>query len=153
ATRQDSVHKGLKAIDEQGLTCNYVSIHDAARCLITPKVIDESILACLDCDGAIVAEPVRDTLKKVNHTTILKTVSRENLWAMQTPQVFKFPLIFKAYQNAYKKGLKATDDAQLAEFEGGSIQVVRGDVSNIKITYPEDMTFAETLLKSRYEID
>lgn len=144
-TRQLSVKNGLDSIDG----CQFVAIHDAARCLIKPETIDAAILECASCDGVIVAEPVRDTLKKVDGLEIKNTVPRENLWAMQTPQVFRHDFIAKAYREAEKAGLQATDDAQVAELSKGKVHVLKCEHENMKITFPKDIPVAEVLLKQR----
>jgi 2-C-methyl-D-erythritol 4-phosphate cytidylyltransferase len=142
-TRQDSVGNGLEAIDWNP---EYVAIHDAARCLVTPELIDRTVRACEGWDGAIAALPVGDTLKRVKDNQILQTEPRENLWAMQTPQVFRFFLIRDAYRKAKADKFQATDDAALAERSGARVRVVEGDSRNSKITYPEDLAMAECLL-------
>jgi 2-C-methyl-D-erythritol 4-phosphate cytidylyltransferase len=142
-TRQASVGKGLEAVDESE---TYVAIHDAARCLITPEVIDRTVRACEGWDGAIAALPVRDTLKRVDGNRILKTEPREQLWAMQTPQVFRFPFIRDAYRKATAEGYSATDDAAVAEYVGGWVCVVEASTRNFKVTFPEDLALAERLL-------
>ncbi|MFH1263521.1 MAG: 2-C-methyl-D-erythritol 4-phosphate cytidylyltransferase [Pseudomonadota bacterium] len=144
-TRQVSVGNGLEAIR---WGAKYVAIHDAARCLVTPELVDRTVAACNGWDGAIAALPVRDTIKLVEGETILKTEPREKLWAMQTPQVFRFPFILDAYRNAKATGLVATDDAAVAEKAGGKIRVIEGSSRNLKITFEEDLRLAETILKA-----
>ena len=144
-TRQESVHCALRAIE---WPCNTVAIHDAARPLITPEMISEGLQALDGWDGAITALAIRDTIKEVKETPkIDRTLSREKLWAMQTPQMFRFPYILEAYDRAEKETFKATDDAQVAEHFGGKIRVVEGRSRNFKITLPEDWTMAEAILK------
>ncbi len=142
-TRQASVANGLEAIQENP---SYVAIHDAARCLVTPLLIQRAVEACKGWDGAIVGLPVRDTLKRVDQKAILKTEPREDLWAMQTPQVFRFPFIRDAYRKAMKDGFVATDDAQVAEYIGGRMCVVEGSTANVKVTFEEDLHLAKLLL-------
>lgn len=145
ATRQASVGKALDAVPGSPL---FVAIHDAARCLVTPDLIDQTVTACKGWDGAIAALPVRDTLKRVKKEKIQKTEPRDELWGMQTPQVFRFLFIRDAYQQAKKKKFKATDDAAVAEFAKGRVRVVNGSTRNIKVTLAEDLKIAETLLKA-----
>jgi 2-C-methyl-D-erythritol 4-phosphate cytidylyltransferase len=144
-TRQASVGRGLESVTGSPL---FVAIHDAARCLITPDLIDKTVLACARWDGAIAALPVRDTLKRVKKDQISKTEPREGLWAMQTPQVFRFLFIREAYRLAAKKNLVATDDAAVAEFAKGKVRVVEGSTRNLKVTLAEDLKIAELLLKA-----
>ena len=150
ATRQDSVHAGILAVKNDP---DFIVIHDAARCLVTEKEITNSIQKCMDgWEGAICALPIRDTLKKVDGEKIISTQSRESLWGMQTPQVFKFHLIKQAYDKADHENFVATDDAQIAEFSGAKICVVLGSTTNIKVTYPEDLELAEMILRERKKI-
>lgn len=148
STRQYSVHAGLLAIKTNP---DFVVVHDAARCLITSSEITDTIQKCVNgWDGAICALPIRDTVKKVDGEKILSTQSRENLWGMQTPQVFKYDLIKKAYDKAKADHFEATDDAQIAEHAGANVCVVQGKTTNIKITYPEDLVMAEMILHERH---
>lgn len=145
-TRQDSVRLGLEAIGN----ADYAVIHDAARCLVTKEELTHTIQKCIDgWQGAICALPVRDTLKRVDGETILATEPREQLWGMQTPQVFEFAMIKKAYQKAKDEKFNATDDAQVAERAGAKICVVPGKSTNIKVTYVEDLALVEMILMAR----
>jgi 2-C-methyl-D-erythritol 4-phosphate cytidylyltransferase len=146
STRQASVGRGLEAVTGSPL---FVAIHDAARCLVTPELIDRTVSACKKWDGAIAALPVRDTIKRVKRERILRTEPREELWGMQTPQVFRFLFIRDAYRLAAKKKFAATDDAAVAEFAKGKVRVVEGSTRNFKVTLAEDLSIAEILLKAR----
>ncbi len=145
-SRQASVFEGLKAISWNP---EIVAIHDAARCLVSTKIIEDTLSACANWDGGIAALPVKDTLKRVKDEKIEKTIPRMHLWAMQTPQTFKFDFILNAYREAEKQELEATDDAMLAEAVGGNICVVEGSTENIKVTYREDLELAELILSRR----
>jgi 2-C-methyl-D-erythritol 4-phosphate cytidylyltransferase len=144
-TRQDSVRLGLEAVSGTPLL---VAIHDAARCLITPEIINRTVEACKRWDGAVAGLPVRDTLKRVKGEKILKTEPRDPLWGMQTPQVFRFSFIRDAYRKAAAKKFKATDDAAVAEFVHGKVRVVEGSTWNFKVTFEEDLKLADILLKA-----
>ena len=144
-TRQASVGRGLDAVTGSPV---YVAIHDAARCLVTANLIDRTVAACKGWDGAIASLPVCDTLKRVKGEKILTTEPREGLWAMQTPQVFRFLFIRDAYQAAAKKKFSATDDAAVAEFAKGKVRVVEGSTRNFKVTLPEDLKIADILLRA-----
>ncbi|MCB0326670.1 MAG: 2-C-methyl-D-erythritol 4-phosphate cytidylyltransferase, partial [Bdellovibrionales bacterium] len=100
-------------------------------------------------DGAICAQPIRDSLKKVREGLISHDVDREDVWAMQTPQVFHYPWILQVYDQAEKEGHCATDDASLAQRYGGKVCVVPSSSFNIKITYPEDLDWAQRILDMR----
>jgi 2-C-methyl-D-erythritol 4-phosphate cytidylyltransferase len=145
-TRQASVGNGLEAVEGNP---DFVAIHDAARCLVTPELIDRTVAACEAWDGAIASLPVRDTLKLVDGEHILRTEPREQLWGMQTPQVFRYTFIRDAYRKAATEGFAATDDAAVAEHAGGRVRVVKGATQNLKITYPEDLRIAERILEDK----
>ena len=148
SSRQFSVHAGILAIKGNP---DFVVIHDAARCLITSSEITDTIQKCINgWQGAICALPIRDTVKKVDGEKILSTQSRDNLWGMQTPQVFQYELIKGAYNKAKQEHFEATDDAQIAEHAGASVCVVQGKTTNIKITDPEDLVIAEMVLHERH---
>lgn len=156
--RQDSVQNGLKTIDAR---TDFVLIHDAARPFITPSCISSVIKEAEKSGAAILAVPVkatikrvtgygiRDTDKKNNFGTHLvsETLDRNSLWEAQTPQVFRKDLILKAYEKF--AGLKATDDAMLVEKMGKKVTVVMGSYNNIKITTSEDLIFAEAILRAK----
>ncbi len=145
-TRQESVFCGLEAVAPK---TTQVAIHDAARCLITPELIDRTVGASVSpWDGAIMALPIPDTVKRVDGEQILDTISRDSLWGMQTPQVFTFPFIRNAYQKAKTERFTATDDAAVAERAGGKIRVVEGSLRNFKVTRPEDFDLAEKFLSA-----
>src|SRR5215475_682343 len=118
--RQDSVRLGLAALDPE---CEIVVIHDAARPLIAAEIIDRSIAVAAEVGGALVAIPVRDTIKRVDeNSTVLETVPRQSLWLAQTPQTFRVQLICEAHARARSEGMVATDDATLVEQMGGQVK-------------------------------
>ncbi|MEZ0259364.1 MAG: bifunctional 2-C-methyl-D-erythritol 4-phosphate cytidylyltransferase/2-C-methyl-D-erythritol 2,4-cyclodiphosphate synthase [Alphaproteobacteria bacterium] len=144
ATRQESVLKGLEAIAPSNP--DYVLIHDAARPGITPELINGIIEALKTKEAAIPGLPVADTLRRsVDGTT--KTESRDNLFAIQTPQGFKFKTIYDLHQK--HKGQSFTDDAALCEAAGIPVTIVSGDKGNFKLTVPEDFAFMEQTLAFR----
>ena len=143
-SRQDSVYRGLAAVAH---TADIVVIHDGVRPFVEPAQIEACIVQARESGACMLALPVGDTLKRVNADGVVETtVSRENVWQAQTPQVFKYHLIKKAHDAAAGDGFEGTDDASLVERIGGRVAVVRGSVRNIKITYPEDLALAEALL-------
>lgn len=144
-TRQESVYLGLKTAKE--FSPDYVLIHDAARPLITEKIIKESIKTAVEKGASVVAVPVKDTIKKVNPETneIIQTLNRDELWSIQTPQVFKFKEILEAHEKF--KVQNFTDDAALMEKLNIPISVVEGSYKNIKITTAEDLKIARVLLE------
>ena len=145
--RFETVGKALKLVKE---TTELVAVHDAVRCCVTEKWIDEVIAEAAKTGAAILACPVVATLKKAEDNTIIQTVDRNGLYEAQTPQVFEAGLLRKAYENL--KNLdknKISDDAQLVEAIGRKVSIVETDSSNIKITKPSDVAIAEAILKSR----
>ncbi len=143
ARRQDSVRAGINALR----ACEWVVVHDGARPLVTPELISAGIEAALLTGAATAAVPVVDTLKEVaSDGTILWTVPRDNLWMVQTPQVFRFELLRRAHE---RDDLEATDDAGLVERMGERVRVYPGAGSNLKVTAPEDVALAEALLRGR----
>ncbi len=157
--RQDSVYNGLKLVEDK---TGIVLIHDGARPFIDKDLIEKAIKELLiphspplakggkeglnDYDGIILGVPVKDTIKEAEGEIIKKTLKRDSLWAIQTPQVFHYRTIFSVYERAIKEGFYSTDDAALIEKYGGKIRVIMGSYRNMKITTPEDLATAEYLL-------
>jgi 2-C-methyl-D-erythritol 4-phosphate cytidylyltransferase len=139
ADRAQSVRNGVAAIAD---TNGVVAIHDGARPLITPSLIDEVVSAAQESRAAILAVPVKDTIKRVESGFVLETPDRESLFAAQTPQVFDLA----AYRRAATRS-DITDDAMLMERAGIKVKIVQGDCRNIKITTAEDLKIAEVLLQ------
>lgn len=144
--RQNSVMNGLNAMREHVSDDDVVLIHDGVRPLITENLLSESIKAARVHDGALVAVPVKDTIKTVHDGIVSDTPPRESLWQAQTPQSFRFGKIFRAHQSAEAECFFGTDDASLIERTGGKVHIIRGDYRNIKITTPEDLILAEAFL-------
>lgn len=144
--RQNSVMNGLRALQRQAGEHDVVLIHDGVRPLISRELLMETIEAACGSDGALVAVPAKDTIKRVQSGFVVDTPDRETLWQAQTPQGFRFGVIFAAHQAAEREGFMGTDDASLVERRGGTVRVIRGDYRNIKITTPEDIVLAETFL-------
>ena len=139
--RQDSVAAGLKHLKN----CDWVVIHDGARPLVTKDLIERGLEAAQETGAAVAAIPVTDTIKIADDDrTVLETPVRQNLWATQTPQVFRFGLISEAYKKA--KG-EVTDDASLVEQLGYKVKLYLGAYDNIKITTNYDLLMAEILQK------
>lgn len=146
--RQNSVMNGLNAMQQLARKDDVVLIHDGVRPFITPSLLQESIDAALDNDGALVAVPVKDTIKNVSDGMVVNTPSRDALWQAQTPQTFRFSIIHAAHKSAERDNFMGTDDASLVERQGGAVRIVRGDYRNIKITTSEDLVLAEAFLSS-----
>jgi 2-C-methyl-D-erythritol 4-phosphate cytidylyltransferase len=142
--RQDSVRNGLEAIEHP---CDIVVIHDGARPFITPSFIEKGIFLMEMFDAIIPAIPVKDTIKVVSKEGfVVKTLERDSLWHVQTPQTFKFDLISKAYKDGVTKKLYGYDDATFLEYSGKKVKVIEGSSYNIKITTPEDLIMAKGIL-------
>lgn len=147
-TRQESVYRGLQSIKKtDGIAC----IHDGARPLVEGWMIEETIKITDSYDGAIMAVPVVETIKKalLQEGLVEKTVNRDEFWIIQTPQTFKLKYIRELYKKAKEEGLKATDDSSIVEHYGGSVKIVESSRENIKITTSVDMVLAEILMKNR----
>lgn len=142
AERADSVQKGLARVRPD---VDFIAVHDAARPLIVREWIDNVFHEAELHDAAILASPVTSTLKRVDSSqTISETVSRTNLWAAQTPQVFRRQLLLDAF--AKRGNYQATDEAELVERIGQRVKIVNGSPLNLKITTPDDFQIAEHLL-------
>ena len=145
-TRQDSVSRGLAWLDPD---CEVVVIHDGVRPFVSPRLIDRCIEAAFMEGAVVIGLPVRDTVKVISADRQVKeTPPRDSLWGIQTPQVFRTGIIREAFRNATRKGIEATDDAMLVERLGKRVAVLEGEWTNIKITAPEDLLFAEALLRA-----
>lgn len=142
--RQDSIYNGLKKLDEK---CNIVLIHDGARPFVDDKIIAESIEEAKIKKAVVVGVPVSDTIKIVKNGEIESTPDRSLLWAAQTPQVFEYDTIKKAYEDAYESGFYGTDDSMLVERIGQKVSMVMGSQKNIKITNPEDLKTANQIIQ------
>ncbi|MBI4487526.1 MAG: 2-C-methyl-D-erythritol 4-phosphate cytidylyltransferase [Deltaproteobacteria bacterium] len=143
--RQDSVSRGLARLDAD---CEIVIIHDGARPFVSPRLIDRCVEVAFKEGAVVVGVPVRDTIKVISaDRRVRETPPRDSLWEIQTPQVFRIDIIREAYDRAAREGTEATDDAMLVERLGKSVALLEGHATNIKITLPEDLLFAEALLR------
>lgn len=144
--RQDSVLAGLQALPAD---TDYVAVHDGARPLITEELMQNLLEAAREWGAAIPGVLVRDTLKMVDRDSFVsQTLDRSVVTAIQTPQIFQYQELCRAYEYAYRDGLLGTDDASLFEVYVGRVKVVAGSYRNLKITTPEDLIIAEALLKN-----
>ncbi|MBD2210792.1 2-C-methyl-D-erythritol 4-phosphate cytidylyltransferase [Calothrix sp. FACHB-156] len=147
ATRQESVYNGLQALPE---AAEQVLIHDGARCLATPDLLNACAEAIRHCPGLIAAIPVKDTIKVVDENGIIQsTPDRRQLWAAQTPQGFDVKLLKQCHAEGVRQGWEVTDDAALFEKCGIEVRIVEGEETNLKVTTPQDLAIAEFILKSR----
>ncbi len=148
-TRQQSVQRGLAGLPPEA---EFVLIHDGARCLVEPELLDKCSELVKEGIAVISATPVTDTIKKVsNDGFILDTPNRSELWAAQTPQAFCVSELKKGHEQALLNNWKVTDDASLFEKLGWPVKVVESLPSNIKVTTPFDLVIAEALISKRAE--
>ncbi len=143
-TRADSVYRGVCAAENADI----VVIHDGARPLITPEMIEKTVEASRETGAAIAAVKAVDTIKRVEDGIIVETPNRETLWQAQTPQVFRRNLFLEAMEKCTGK---ITDDASALEQMGGHVRVADAGYENIKITTPFDLLVAEAVLAKRIE--
>ncbi len=144
-TRQKSVLNGFKAISDN---CDFVAIHDGARCLITPENIEKVLYQARCYEAASAAAPAKDTVKITNSDGfVVSTPNRSRVWMAQTPQIFRADLYRAAAFYALRLGYEATDDNALVEFLGSKVKMVDCGYRNIKITTPEDIHIARVLLE------
>ena len=152
-TRADTVLGGLRALQARGARAqDWVLVHDAARCLVTPAQIDALIDACLpDGVGGLLALPLSDTLKHAGADgRVDATIDREGKWLAQTPQMFRIGALRDAYAaHAASAFAGITDEASAMEAAGHAPLLVRGSAQNFKVTYPEDFALADAILNSR----
>ncbi len=150
ASRADSVLAGLSALVEHGACSrDWVMVHDAARCLVTPTQINLLIDACqADGVGGLLAFPVPDTLKQETAGRASATINRESKWLAQTPQMFRLGALTEALSNGHES---VTDEASAMEAMGFAPLLVAGSSHNFKVTYPEDFVLAQAVLKLRAE--
>lgn len=148
ATRAASVHNGLQALLNQSAQADdWVLVHDAARCLITPAQITALMAACQnDAVGGLLALPLPDTLKSSVDGRVAATVPRADKWLAQTPQMFRIGVLLAALQAA---GDAVTDESSAIEAQGLQPLLVKGSAQNFKVTYPQDFALAEAILQSR----
>jgi 2-C-methyl-D-erythritol 4-phosphate cytidylyltransferase len=139
--RQDSVKEGLRQIRD----CDLVMIHDGARPFLNPDLIEDGLKVVGETGAAVAAVPVKDTIKLAADERLFgETLQRDRLWAAQTPQIFNFDLITRAYENLTTE---VTDDATAVERFGHKVQLYMGDYKNIKVTTTEDLELARIIAR------
>ena len=157
ASRTESVYNGIKAISDADDT-DAVLIHDGARCLVTPSEINAVYEGLKDHVVSCSSTPVKDTLKKVmvkgsGDVIVESTPVREDYYAVQTPQGFRYKQLVQCYEHAAANHITATDDTALAEALGIEVFLAKGSYSNIKITTPEDIAVAYEIIRTRGELE
>jgi len=146
AERQDSVKAALNTLSA---SWDIVVVHDGVRPFVTVDLIERVVKAAITNGAAIAAVPVKDTIKEVVEGRVTRTVPRERLWSVQTPQAFRAELLVEAHEKAAEDGFSGTDDAALVERMGCAVSVVEGSYENIKITTPEDLVAGEAIIRAR----
>jgi len=144
--RYHSVVNGLDAVPPN---TDIVVVHDGVRPFISTELIEKAVCECQSADAVALAVPIKDTVKIVENNYITHTLDRSLLKAIQTPQVFKYELLVKAYQDV-STNEAVTDDATLVERLGHPVKVITGDYFNIKITSPEDLIWAHQILRTQH---
>jgi len=148
AERRDSVYNGLRRLPAE---CDWVMIHDAVRPFASLRLIEAAWEGARATGACIAAIPATDTVKRVSESVVRETLSREEIWLVQTPQVFRRQIIVDAYEKAISAGWTGTDDASFVERAGVPVSIVRGERTNIKVTTPEDLKWAEWFVSGRPE--
>jgi 2-C-methyl-D-erythritol 4-phosphate cytidylyltransferase len=143
--RQDSIYNALKTVKNTGI----ILVHDAARPFILKEHIHRLLDTAQETGAAIIGVPAKDTMKTVGNHVVMATVERSSLWAVQTPQAFRFSVLYKAYEHAEKEHFIGTDDSSLVERISHPVTMVEGDYDNIKLTTKEDLFFAQAIIKKR----
>jgi len=147
--RQDSVANGLHKLEKDS---SIVLVHDGVRPFVTAEMIKMCVDHAKKGECVAVGVPIKDTIKEVSAEGIVrKTLERNKLWAIQTPQAFPVKTLKHAYEEAARQRIFGTDDAMLVERAGGTVRVLMGSYENIKITTPEDLLLAEEILKRQYD--
>lgn len=143
--RQDSIYNGILALDEK---CDIVLTHDGARPFVRKENIEDGIKGVITYGACVIGVPVKDTIKAIDdENDVHHTPKRSMLWAAQTPQCFWKKLLQEGYEYAIEEGIVGTDDSSLVEKVGNKVKMIMGNYDNIKITTPEDLIIAESLLK------
>lgn len=148
--RQDSVQAAVDYLEKESRQNDLVLVHDGVRPLVTAELIERVAREAQKSGGAVAALPVTDSLKEVSADGLIeKSIAREKIWSMQTPQAFLLSLLIEAYRKAAGDGFYGTDEAMLVERIGVPIRCIQGSSENIKITTPSDLKIAEFLLSAR----
>ncbi|MDX6151356.1 2-C-methyl-D-erythritol 4-phosphate cytidylyltransferase [Marinococcus sp. PL1-022] len=146
--RQNSVHEGLKRLLPEH---RVVLVHDGARPFVEQEDIHRLVEQAEQTGAAVLGTKMKDTVKRTDGATVLETIDRSSLWAVQTPQAFQAAVVMEAYDYAAAHQIIGTDDTSLVEYMGRPVKIVEGSYDNIKLTTPEDMVVARAILQKRRE--
>jgi len=145
--RHLSVWNGIRQLPSG---CNLVAVHDAARPLVSSDLIGECVKLAMECGAVSLAAPVVETLKRADaDRTVTESVDRSELWAMQTPQVFRNDWLLDAYKRIVDSGRSVTDEVSALQLSGYPVRLLRNIDWNIKITFPNDLQLADKLIEIR----
>ena len=145
--RHLSVWNGISQVSKE---CEIVAVHDAARPLVTPDLIGLSVTLARECGAVSLAAPIVETLKRADlEQNVTGSVDRSGLWAMQTPQVFRFDWLLEAYKRIVDSGRSVTDEVSALQESGYPVRLLRNTDWNIKITFPRDLDLAEKMMNLR----
>lgn len=154
ATRSESVSNGLNWLKVEGYCDSWALVHDAARPCVNPSRIKSLINQCITQNvGGILAVPMSNTLRRVTKESLGKTetVSRENIWAAHTPQLFRVSELLESLNVAASKNIEVTDEASAIEVTGGQVLMIEDETTNIKVTRPEDLAIASLILNAQQQ--
>ena len=146
--RQDSVSNGLASVPDE---CTLVAVHDAARPLVTLDAVHTCLADAATHGAAVLAVPMKATVKEGADGFVVQTLDRSKLWEIQTPQVMRPQLLREGFRKVREEGLQVTDDVSIIEQMGEPVKLTLGEYTNLKLTTPEDMIIAETILRDRGE--
>jgi 2-C-methyl-D-erythritol 4-phosphate cytidylyltransferase len=145
--RQDSIYNGIMALNER---TDIVLTHDGARPFVRMESIISGIEGALEHGACVIGVPLKDTIKVIeDNNQVHHTPNRALLWAAQTPQCFQIDLLKEGYEYAISEGILGTDDSSLVEKKGYPVKMIMGTYDNIKITTPEDLVVAESIVKDK----
>ncbi len=133
-------------------TCDFAAVHDSVRPFVSSQVVKDTILKAYKTNAAICGLPVRDTVKKLEGSTIEKTVSRDNLFLAHTPQVFRKDLILNALTHSLDNNIIVTDEASACEYSNIHVDTVLSNYENIKVTYTEDVHLIQLFKTKFFEV-
>ncbi|HEY9732816.1 MAG TPA: 2-C-methyl-D-erythritol 4-phosphate cytidylyltransferase [Drouetiella sp.] len=144
-TRQNSVHNGLECLARLSAPPDFVMVHDAARPLLTARLINQVIESVTANGACTVAMPVTDTIKRAKNNIVGDTLDRNELVQIQTPQAARFEWLLNAHRKAHEENFVTTDDSTILEYGGHKVHIVTGSAYNLKITNPEDLSVCQSL--------
>jgi 2-C-methyl-D-erythritol 4-phosphate cytidylyltransferase len=145
--RHLSVWNGISRLSK---SCQIVAVHDAARPLVSSELISRSVTLARDCGAVSLAAPIVETLKRADlDHNVTESLDRSGLWAMQTPQVFRFDWLLDAYKRIVDSGRSVTDEVSALQEAGYQVRLLQNTDWNIKITFPKDLELAEKMMNLR----